>query len=389
MNAIYLDYNATTPVDPEVFAAMRPFLEGGLEGAFGNPSSGHAFGARAHAGAEEARRQVASLLGAAPEEIVFTSCGSEADNLALKGVAEAYRERGDHIVTSQIEHPAVLRTCRYLEGRGYRVTYLPVDGDGRVRLSEVERALTPGTILVSVMHANNETGVLQPIAEIAALARARGVLFHTDAAQSVGKVPTDVNALGVDLLTVAGHKIYAPKGIGALYVRAGVRLESLIHGAGHEGGRRAGTENVAYIVTLGAASALATAGMADYGPRVRALRDRLHALLVEAVPGLELNGHPEERLPNTLNVSFPGVDGEALLAAAPVVAASTGSACHAGRTDPSAVLLAMGLARERALGAVRLSLGKYTTGEDVGRAAQSLSAAWRELAPRVQRPRDI
>jgi cysteine desulfurase len=385
MSAIYLDYNATTPLDPEVVAAIQPCLTPGLAGIFGNPSSSHEYGHRAHAAVEEARAQVARLLGCRPEEVVFTGGGSEADNLAIKGVAEAYRERGNHIVTSQVEHPAVLNTCRYLERHGYRVTYLPVDEHGLVRLADLDRALTPETILVSVMHANNETGTLQPIAELAALAHRRGALVHTDAAQSVGKVPTRVDDLGVDLLTVAGHKLYAPKGIGALYVRAGTRLEPLVHGAGHEAGRRAGTENVPYMAALGKACEVAADKMADYAPRMRALRDRLQQLLAEAVPGLALNGHPTQRLPNTLNVSFPSVDGEELLAATPEVAASTGSACHAGRTEPSAVLLAMGIPRERALGAVRLSLGKLTTASEVEAAASALGRAWQKLNVRQGR----
>ncbi|MDA8217899.1 MAG: cysteine desulfurase family protein [Dehalococcoidales bacterium] len=379
MRTIYLDYNATTPIAPAVAEAMRPFLEGGLEGGFGNPSSSHEYGRAAHEAVDRARALVAGLLACSPEEIVFTGGGSEADNLALKGVAEAYRERGDHIITSQVEHPAVLNTCRYLERRGHRVTYLPVDGDGKVSPAEVEAAIMEGTILVSFMHANNETGTINPIAEIAQVAHRHGVLVHTDAAQSAGKVPTKVDDLGVDLLTVAGHKLYAPKGVGALYVRSGIRLEPLVHGAGHEGGRRAGTENVPYVVGLGEACRIAAATMADYAPRMRDLRDRLRTLLAEVVPGLALNGHPQERLPNTINVSFPGVDGEALLVAAPEVAASTGSACHAGRTEPSAVLLAMGLSPERALGAVRLSLGKFTTAEEVERAASALVRAWRAL----------
>ncbi|MHB0877101.1 MAG: cysteine desulfurase family protein [Anaerolineae bacterium] len=379
MVAVYLDYNATTPIDPAVVEAMGPYLSGGLQGVFGNPSSSHEYGRAAHEAVAHSRRLAASLLGASPDEVVFTGGGSEADNLAIKGVAEAYRERGSHVITSSVEHPAVLNTCRYLERQGHRLTYLPVDAYGRVSPADVEAALTDETILVSIMHANNETGTVNPIAEIAAAAHRRGVLVHTDAAQSVGKIPTVVDDLGVDLLTVAGHKLYAPKGIGALYVRAGTRLEPLIHGAGHEGGRRAGTENVPYIVALGAACRVAAAEMTDRAPRVRDLRDRLHGALAGAVKGLALNGHPEERLPNTLNVAFPGIDGEALLAAAPDVAASTGSACHAGRSEPSAVLLAMGISRERALGAVRLSLGRYTTTEEVDRAAASLVRAWRSL----------
>ncbi|MHB1131104.1 MAG: cysteine desulfurase family protein [Chloroflexota bacterium] len=381
MRAIYLDYNATTPIDPDVAAAMRPLLEGGPEGIFGNPSSSHEYGRAAHEAVAEARSRVAHLLGSGPEEIVFTGGGSQSDNLALKGAAEAYREKGDHIVTSRVEHPAVINTCRYLERRGYRVTYLSVDGYGRVSPADVEGALTERTILVSIMHANNETGTINPIAEIARAVHRRGVLVHTDAAQSVGKVPALVDELGVDLLTVAGHKLYAPKGIGALYVRAGTRLEPLVHGAGHEGGRRAGTENLPHIAGLGEACRIAAATMAQHAPRMADLRDRLQRILAEGVADLTLNGHPVERLPNTLNVSFPGVDGEALLAATAEVAASTGSACHAGRTEPSAVLLAMGLSPERALGAVRLSLGRYTTADEVERAAAALVRAWRALAP--------
>ena len=380
MRPIYLDYNATTPLDPAVTEAMEPYLAPGLDGRFGNPSSSHAYGQETHTAVEEARAQVASLLGCASPEVVFTGGGSEADNLALVGVAEAYRDKGNHIITSQVEHPAVLNSCRYLEKRGYSVTYLPVDQQGRVDPKSVDRAITSKTILVSIMHANNETGTLQPIAEIAAVARQRGVLVHTDAAQSVGKVGTRIDELGVDLLTVAGHKLYAPKGVGVLYVRSGIVLEPLIHGAGHEGGRRAGTENVPYIVGLGIACQVAAQAMGEYVPRMRSLRDHLYELLSQRIPGLALNGHPAERLPNTLNVSFPVVDGEELLAATPEVAASTGSACHAGRTEPSGVLMAMGLPRERALGAVRLSLGKFTTMEDVERAAEVLAGSWLRLA---------
>ena len=378
MTPIYLDYNATTPIDPRVAEAMQPFLTGGLEGRFGNPSSGHAYGQDAAAALRAAREKLAALLACQPGEIVFTGCGSEADNLALVGVAESCRERGKHFITSQIEHPAILNTARFLERRGYRVSYLPVDGNGQVNPDDVERAMTPETILVSIMHANNETGVRQPIAEIAARAHRRGVLVHTDAAQSVGKVPTRVDDLGVDLLTVAGHKLYAPKGIGALFVRRGVALEPLIHGAGHEAGRRAGTENVPYAVGLGEAADLARQSLPDEPPRLRALRDRLHRRLAEASPAVLLNGHPEERLPNTLNLSFPGVDAEQLLAATPEVAASTGSACHSGRTEPSSVLLAMGLSHDRALGAVRLTVGRFTTESDVDRAAEALSGSYRE-----------
>jgi cysteine desulfurase len=308
---------------------------------------------------------------------VFTASGSEADNLAIKGVALAHLGERDHIVTSAVEHPAVLATCRYLQRRlGFRLTIVPVDAYGRVDPDDVRRAIEPGTALVSVMHANNEVGTLQPIAEIAAAAHEHGVLVHTDAAQSVGKLSLDVDALGVDLLTLTGHKFYAPKGIGALYVRPGTRLEPLIHGGGHEHGLRAGTENVPYIAGLGAAATLAGTRLRDDRHlQVRQLRDRLHAALQAAVPDLALNGHPRDRLPNTLNVSFPGCDGESLLARTPSIAAATGSACHSGRTEPSAVLTAMGLDAERALGAVRLTLGYATTAADVDAAASALAAA--------------
>jgi len=369
MDPIYLDYNATTPIAPEVAAAMQPTLTE----LWGNPSSGHVYGRRARAAVEEARAQVAALLGCEPEEILFTGGGSEANNQAIKGVAEAMRERGEALVTLAIEHPAVLQPCRYLAARGCRVTFLPVDGHGRVDPEAVRAALTPRTILVTVMHANNEVGTIQPIAEIAAIARERGVLVHTDAAQSVGKIPTDVRELGVDLLTVAGHKLYAPKGVGALYVRAGVPLPPLIHGAGHERGRRAGTENLPGIVGLGAACALARRERSEAEARLRRLRDRLHEGLAARVPGLLLNGHPEHRLPNTLNLSFPGTTGDDLLARTPEIAASTGSACHSGHTEPSAVLTAMGLPPRRALGAVRLSLGRGTTEAEVDRALSLLA----------------
>jgi cysteine desulfurase len=368
--AIYLDYNATTPVDPRVLEAMLPYLRE----QFGNPSSSHAYGQDAHAGVDRARAQVADLLGARPDEIVFTGGGSEADNLAIKGVAEAYQERGDHIITSQTEHPAVLATCGYLERRGFRVTYLPVDRYGMVDPQGVEAAITPRTVLVTIMHANNETGTIQPIAEIGRIARAHGVLMHTDAAQSIGKIPARVEELHVDLLTVAGHKLYAPKGIGSLYVRRGVRLEPLIHGAGHEGGRRAGTENVPYMAGLGEACRIAGENLTEAAEKLCGLRDRLYEALVTGGAELQLNGHPAERLPNTLNVSFVGHDGNALLASVPEIAASTGSACHAGRTEPSGVLLAMHLVPDIALGAVRFSLGRWTTAEEVDRAAALITA---------------
>ncbi|MSP14011.1 MAG: cysteine desulfurase [Chloroflexi bacterium] len=361
MQPIYLDYNATTPVDPSVAAAMLPYLQQH----FGNPSSSHEYGRQARAGVERAREEVAELLGCAPDEIIFTAGGSESDNLALKGIAEAYQDRGDHLITSQVEHPAILETCRYLERRGFRVTYVPVDRYGRVEPDDVAQAITSRTILVTIMHANNEVGTIQPIAAIGHIARAHGILFHTDAAQSVGKIPTRVDELQVDLLTVAGHKLYAPKGVGALYIRRGVHIEPLIHGASHEGGRRAGTENVPGILGLGEACRIAGEDLDKSARRLQDLRDRLHQGLTRCMEGLYLNGHPTERLPNTLNVSFAGVNSGDLLAMSPEVAASTGSACHAGHTEPSAILLALGVSRELALGAVRFSLGRWTTEEEV------------------------
>jgi cysteine desulfurase len=369
---IYLDYNATTPLDPAVVEAMRPYLEEH----FGNPSSGHAYGHKAKEAVDRAREQVAALLGCAPDEVVFTSGGSESDNQAIKGIAFAHRERGNHLITSQIEHPAVLNTCRYLEARhGFQVTYLPVDGDGLVDLAAVEAAITSQTILITIMHANNEVGTLEPIADIGRLARRHGITFHTDAAQSVGKVPVRVDDLGVDLLTIAGHKLYAPKGIGALYVRRGTTLDPLIHGAGHEAGRRAGTENVPYIVALGAACALAGEQLENQAERWLALRQRLLAGLEARVGPVKVNGHPERRLPNTLNICVPGVIGEDVLARAAGLAASTGSACHAGLTEPSAVLLALGIEPALALGALRLSLGRWTTEAEIDAAVAQLSEA--------------
>ncbi len=373
---IYLDYNAATPLDPAVAAAMRPYLEQH----FGNPSSGHVYGHTAQEAVAHAREQVAALLGCMADEVVFTSGGSESDNQAIKGSAFALRERGNHLITSQIEHPAVLNTCRYLEARhGFHITYLPVDGDGMVDPAAVEAAITPQTIMITIMHANNEVGTLEPIVEIGRLARRHGIIFHTDAAQSVGKVAVRVDELGVDLLTVAGHKLYAPKGIGALYVRRGTMLDPLIHGAGHEGGRRAGTENVPSIVALGTACALAREQLDKQAERWRALRGRLLAGLEARVGPVKVNGHPEQHLPNTLNICVPGVVGEEVLARTPGVAASTGSACHAGLMEPSAVLLAMGIEPTLALGALRLSLGRWTTAEDVDAAAAQLSTSILEL----------
>jgi cysteine desulfurase len=365
MKTIYLDYNATTPVNEQVFAAMVPFLQDN----FGNPSSNHVFGRVNKEAIIKARAQVAQLLGCDPEEVVFTSGGSEANNHAIKGVAWADRHMGSHIITSMVEHPAVINPCRYLEKQGYRVTYLPVDKYGQVNPADVEEAVTDETILITVMHANNEVGTLQPIAAIGEIARRRSIVFHTDAAQSVGKVPTRVDELKVDLLTVAGHKFYGPKGVGALYIRRGTNIESFIHGAGHEHGRRAGTENVAYIVALGAAAELAYNGLPQNVERLTALRDKFFQLITAKVADVVLNGHPAERLPNTLNLSFKDVFGATVLAELPEIAASTGSACHDGSGELSGVLKAMGVAQEYGFGSVRFSLGRDTTEEDVQYAA--------------------
>ncbi|MCX4545993.1 cysteine desulfurase family protein [Streptomyces sp. NBC_01565] len=371
---LYLDYNATTPVDPRVAEAMEPYLARW----FGNPSSGHAYGAEPKQALERARRQVAALIGARPDEIVFTGSGSEADNLAIRGAVLAAETDRPHVITQITEHPAVLETCRALERlHGADVTYLPVDHHGLVDPQDLAAAFTPRTVLVSVMAANNETGALQPVSELARIARAHGALFHCDAAQAAGKIPLDVTASGVDLMTVVGHKMYAPKGIAALYVRTGVTLEPLVYGGGQERGLRAGTENVALATALGTAAQLAADDVADGDHhRIRALRDHLHSRLAAALPGrVHLNGPAEPRLPNTLNVSIGGVRGHELLAAIPEIAASTGSACHSGAHTPSPVLSAMGLDNDRSLAALRLSLGRWSTPDDINRAADLLIAA--------------
>jgi len=370
-NPIYLDHNATTPIQSGVLEAMLPYLRE----EFGNPSSAHPYGQRAHDAVEHARTEVAALLGCLPEEVIFTSGGTEANNLALRGVLETVESRR-HLVTSVVEHPAIEAPCAWFERSGFDVDRVSVDATGRVLLDELQARLRSDTAIVTVMLANNETGTVMPIADIAAAAHGQGALVHTDAAQAVGKIPVQVDELGVDLLSVAGHKLYAPKGVGALYVRRGTPIRPLLLGAGHERGLRPGTENVASIVGLGRTCALALEDLDEEAGRVRALRDDLWALLQAGVPGLQLNGHPSERLPNTLNVSFPGVWGSSILAGAPEIAASTGSACHAGGESASGVLIAMGLDPEIALGAVRLSLGRGTTSEHVENAAKALVRAW-------------
>lgn len=370
---VYLDYNATTPVDSRVADAIEPYLREH----FGNPSSTHVYGRRAHEAIERAREQVAAFIGATAAEVVFTGCATESNNLALCGVTRALRHKGRHIVTSTLEHPSVAQPFNRLREDGWEISVVSVDGYGRVDPAEVANALRNDTVLVSVMHANNEVGTIQPIAEIAAVTRPHGIVLHTDAAQSAGKIPVLVDDLNIDLLTLAGHKFYAPKGVGALYVRNGTPIQPLLVGAGHEHGLRPGTENVPAIAGLGEAARLAMERGAQETLRLRVLRDELHTRLVEAIPGLLLNGHPEHRLPNTLNLSFPGVDGRDLLLAAKEVAASVGSACHEEGEAISGVLGAMGIAPEQARGAVRLSLGVPTCREDVEYAAQALIAAWR------------
>jgi cysteine desulfurase len=382
---IYLDYNATTPIDPAVREAMMPYLTE----QYGNPSSSHPLGRTAHEAVERARAQVASLLGTEADEIVFTGGGSEASNLAIKGTVLTRPRglfgrwaRGAHIVISAVEHPATAKPCDFLGRLGCRVTVLPVDRHGLVDPDDVRKALSRDTVLVSIMHANNEVGTIQPIREIAEITRGRGVWLHTDAAQSLGKVAVNVRALGVDLLTVAGHKLYAPKGVGALYVRRGVELEPLIHGAGHESGRRAGTENVPYIVGLGAACEIAGKSLPAASERLRSLRDRLWEKLRAGLGDrVVLNGHPERRLPNTLNAGFLGHIGAELLARVPEVAASTGSACHEGKVTRSPVLCAMQAPLDANQGALRLTVGRYTTEDEVDRAAEVLIRAARGEAP--------
>ena len=372
---IYLDHNATTPIAPEVAEAMRPYW--GEK--YGNPSSGYRLGRLAKEALEEARARVADLLGCGPEEIVFTSGGTESNNMVIKGVAHSLAEKGRHIVTTAIEHPAITNPCLFLLYQGYDVTFLPVDSTGLVDPSAVKEAIRPTTVLISVMHANNETGTIQPISEIGALAKEAGVLFHTDAAQSVGKIPARASDLRVDFLSLAGHKMYAPKGVGALFLSNGLKIEPFMHGAGQESGRRAGTENVMFAAALGIACALCGERMPTDVERMRHLRNRLHSLLAEAIPGLVLNGHPEARLPNTLNVSLPGVDGATLLDAIPEIFASTGAACHDRSVKLSHVLAAMQVPKEIGRGAIRLTLGRGNTEAEIDEAARMITAAYDEL----------
>ncbi|MBN1213557.1 MAG: selenide, water dikinase SelD [candidate division Zixibacteria bacterium] len=377
MPPVYLDYNATTPIDPRVGEAMIPYIKEH----FGNPSSSHVFGVAARKAVEKARKQIADLLHCGPDEIIFTSGGSEANNYAIKGAARAYRHKGNHIITSQIEHPAVTEVCKFLESEGFKVTYLPVDEYGLVDPVRVEDAVTPQTILITVMHANNEVGTIEPIAEIAAIARRHGILMHTDCAQSVGKIPVRVDELGVDLLSVAGHKLYGPKGIGALYVRSGVKLEKQIHGADHEHNWRAGTENVIEIVGLGRACALIDDDLNPTREHLKKMRDRLENGLKKRFPELRINGHSEKRLPNTCSVSFRGLEANTIISELKDVAASAGAACHSDRVEVSAVLEAMKVPLEYAMGTIRFSVGRFTTVDEIDRALEEITRVVGNLQP--------
>ncbi len=388
MKRIYLDYAATTPTHPDVIKAMLPYFTE----AFGNPSSIHSYGQEAKGAIEEARVKVASLISARGEEIVFTSGGTEADNFAIKGVAFANESKGNHIITSSIEHHAVIETCKFLEKRGFRVTYLPVDGYGLVSLDDVRKAITAKTILISVMHANNEMGTIEPIAEIDKIAKEAGVYFHTDAVQAVGHIPVDVDELGVDLLSMSAHKLYGPKGIGALYIRKGTKLTPFMHGGEQERRRRASTENVPGIVGFGKAAELARQEMSEEVERLTYLRDRLVKGFLERIDHTRLNGHPIMRLPNNVNVSVDFVEGESMLLNLDLesICASTGSACSSSSLEPSHMLLAIGLSHEQAHGSLRFSLGKWTTEDEIERVLDvlpSVVAKLRVMSPLLESQR--
>ena len=364
---IYLDYNGTTPIDSDVFETMVPFMEH----SFGNPSSSNFYGIIPKKAVEAARRQVAVVIFRSAGEIIFTSGGTESNNHAIKGIACAMADKGRHIITSMIEHPAVIEVCRFLEKMGFYVTYLPVDKDGLVSLSSVTEAIRADTVLITIMHANNEVGTIQPITEISRLAHEKGIIMHTDAAQSTGKIPVNVEKLGADLLSVAGHKLYGPKGIGALYIRKNIRVEKFCHGAGQEMGMRAGTENVAGIAGLGKACEIASESLERYMTETKILRDMLYNELKHKIKGVKLNGHPDKRLPNTLSISFKGMEANRLLEKIGLdVAASAGAACHSDEVEISHVLEAMDIPMELAKGTLRFSVGRMTTSDDIRRAVE-------------------
>ncbi len=378
MKPIYLDYNATTPIDPRVGEAMLPFINQH----FGNPSSSHVFGVTAKIAVEKARSQVADLLHCNVEEIIFTSGGSESNNYAIKGVAYAYREKGNHIITSQIEHPAVTEVCRFLEHKGFSVTYLPVDAQGLIDPADVEAAISPQTILITIMHANNEVGTVQPVREIAAIARKHEIIMHSDCAQSIGKIPVSVDELNVDLLSIAGHKLYAPKGVGALYIRSGIRLEKQMHGADHEMNLRAGTENVMEMVGLGAACALIDQNPEKTESFLKVRRDQLENALLEKFDFARRNGHPVKRLPNTSSICFKGLEANTIVSElSERVAVSAGAACHSDTVDVSAVLEAMGVPVEYAMGTIRFSVGRFTTKEEIDNALTEIIKVVEKLQP--------
>jgi len=373
---IYLDYNATTPHDPEVVEAMRPYFEE----EFGNPSSSHYYGSKPKKSVARARQQIASLLNCAPEEIIFTSGGTESNNFAIKGCAEAFRHKGNHIITSQIEHPAVLEVCRFLEKKGFEVSYLPVDEFGLIAVADVKAAVKQKTILISIMTANNEVGTIESIAEIANLAKAHGIPFHTDAAQAVGKLAVDVEDLGVDLLSIAGHKMYAPKGVGALFIRKDLSPAKFLHGAGQEMARRAGTENVLEIVGLGMACEVARRDLEKNIKHMQVMRDRLYAGIKKGCDQIKLNGHSQKRLPNTLSISFYNLEANRILdAIGSEVAASAGAACHSDTVQISDVLKAMAVPLNWAKGTLRLTTGRMTTGEEIDRAVGVICAAVQKM----------
>lgn len=380
MRRVYMDHNATTPVHPEVLEAMMPFFKD----QFGNSSSIHWAGRQVKKYLDEAREKVAALLNASPDEVIFTGCGTESDNMAIKGVAMGLKEKGNHIITTRVEHHAVLHTCQFLEKTGCEVTYLPVDSEGMIDLEELRRAIKNQTIMITIMFANNETGTVFPVEKIGEIAREKGVIFHTDAVQAVGKLPIDLKQMAVDILSLSGHKLYSPKGIGAQYIRTGTKLAPLIHGGSQERSRRAGTENIPYIVGLGKASEIAQRDFAKRRAHLLTLRDRLQQEIIRRIPEVKLNGHPTKRLPNTLNMSFLFIEGESLLLNLDMegIAVSSGSACTSGSLEPSHVLLAMGIPHEIAQSAIRFSLGWANTEEDVDYVLQVLPAI-------VQRLRDM